>query len=252
MSDLTRLTITAAREGLALGHFSAVELTEAYLSAIEPAGDLNAYVLATPDKARAMAKASDAKIAAGTAGPLEGIPLGIKDLFATDGIRTTACSNILRNFVPPYESTVTANLWRDGAVLLGKLNHDEFAMGSSNESSAFGPVVSPWRRKGSIQAAGAGRLLGRLGGGGGGAYLRRRSGNRHRRLDPPAGGLHRHRRHQADLWALLALGRRRLCLLARPAGAHRPFGERRRIAAAHHGRPRSEGFHQRQFARPGL
>ncbi|MDF2809915.1 MAG: glutamyl-tRNA(Gln) amidotransferase, subunit [Microvirga sp.] len=151
MSDLTRLTVTAAREGLALGHFTATELTEAYLAAVESAGDLNAYVLTTPDKALAMAKASDQRIAAGTAGPLEGIPLGIKDLFATDGVRTTACSNILRNFVPPYESSVTANLWRDGAVMLGKLNHDEFAMGSSNESSAFGPVVSPWRRNGSTQ-----------------------------------------------------------------------------------------------------
>ena len=110
---------------------------------------LNAYVLETPDKARAMAKASDAKLAKGEGGALEGIPLGIKDLFCTDGVRTTACSKILENFIPPYESTVTANLWRDGAVMLGKLNCDEFAMGSSNETSAFGPVVSPWRRKGS-------------------------------------------------------------------------------------------------------
>ena len=84
----------------------------------------------------------------GEGGPLEGLPLGIKDLFCTDGVRTTACSHILENFVPPYESTVTANLWRDGAVLLGKLNNDEFAMGSSNETSHFGPVVSPWRRRG--------------------------------------------------------------------------------------------------------
>jgi aspartyl-tRNA(Asn)/glutamyl-tRNA(Gln) amidotransferase subunit A len=91
-----------------------------------------------------MAAQSDKKIAAGTAGPLEGIPLGIKDLYATKGVRTTACSNILGNFVPDYESTVTSNLWRDGAVMLGKLNNDEFAMGSSNETSSFGPVVSPW------------------------------------------------------------------------------------------------------------
>ncbi|HEY9214293.1 MAG TPA: Asp-tRNA(Asn)/Glu-tRNA(Gln) amidotransferase subunit GatA [Ancylobacter sp.] len=148
MSDLTRLTITAAREKLARGDFSASELTEAYISAMEPASDLNAYVLATPEKARAMAKASDARIASGDAGPLEGIPLGIKDMFATEGVRTTACSNILRNFVPTYESTVTSKLWGAGAVLLGKLNQDEFAMGSSNESSAFGPAVNPWRRNG--------------------------------------------------------------------------------------------------------
>ncbi len=96
-----------------------------------------------------MAKASDARLQAGDPGPLEGIPLGIKDMFATSGVRTTACSRILENFVPTYESTVGANLWRDGAVMLGKLNNDEFAMGSSNESSCFGPVVSPWRRKGS-------------------------------------------------------------------------------------------------------
>jgi aspartyl-tRNA(Asn)/glutamyl-tRNA(Gln) amidotransferase subunit A len=95
-----------------------------------------------------MAKAADARIAAGKAGPLEGIPLGIKDLFCTEGVRTTACSHILKDFTPTYESTVSANLWRDGAVMLGKLNNDEFAMGSSNETSCFGPVVNPWRRKG--------------------------------------------------------------------------------------------------------
>jgi len=110
---------------------------------------LNAYVLETPDRAHDMAKASDARLAAGAGGPLEGIPLGIKDLFCTQGVRTTACSHVLDDFVPTYESTVTANLWRDGAVMLGKLNNDEFAMGSSNETSHFGPVVSPWRRAGS-------------------------------------------------------------------------------------------------------
>ncbi|MBS9476593.1 Asp-tRNA(Asn)/Glu-tRNA(Gln) amidotransferase subunit GatA [Ancylobacter radicis] len=151
MTDLTRLTITAAREGLAQGHFTATELTTAYLGAIETAGALNAYVLTTPDKALAMAKASDDRIAKGEAGPLEGIPLGVKDNYAVDGVRTTAGSNILKNFVPPYESSVTANLWQAGAVLLGKLNQDEFAMGSSTESSAFGPTVNPWRRKGSSQ-----------------------------------------------------------------------------------------------------
>src|SRR5688572_14874745 len=115
---------------------------------MEKARGLNAYVLETPEAAQTMAKASDERIASGKAGPLEGIPLGIKDLFCTEGVRTTACSKILGNFVPTYESTVTSQLWRDGAVMLGKLNNDEFAMGSSNETSCFGPVVNPWRREG--------------------------------------------------------------------------------------------------------
>ena len=149
MSELTSLSLAAARDGLAKKDFSAVELADAYLLAIEKARALNAYVLETPERATAMAKASDARIAAGKAGPLEGIPLAIKDLFATEGVRTSACSRILDNFVPTYESTVTAQLWRDGAVLLGKTNNDEFAMGSSNETSVCGPVISPWRRKGS-------------------------------------------------------------------------------------------------------
>jgi len=149
LADLTSLTLADARDGLRGKKFSAREIADAHIAAIERARALNAYVLETPERAREMAAKSDARIAKGEAGPLEGIPLGIKDLFATEGIRTTACSKILGNFVPPYESTVTANLWRDGAVLLGKLNNDEFAMGSSNETSCFGPVQNPWRRRGS-------------------------------------------------------------------------------------------------------
>src|SRR6516165_4529624 len=149
MTDLTSLTLAEARDGLAKKSFTSLELTEAHLEAIEAARALNAFVLETPDRARAMAREIDAKIAKGEGGPLAGIPLGIKDLFATRDVRTTACSRILDNFVPTYESTITANLWRDGAVLLGKCNNDEFAMGSSNETSIFGPVVSPWRRRGS-------------------------------------------------------------------------------------------------------
>ncbi|MGI6245252.1 MAG: Asp-tRNA(Asn)/Glu-tRNA(Gln) amidotransferase subunit GatA [Pseudochelatococcus sp.] len=149
MTDLTQLTLAEARDGLAARRFSATELTQAHLDAIEAARALNAYVRVTPEKALDGAKASDARLAAGEAGPLEGIPVGVKDLFATEGVRTTACSRILENFVPSYESTVTAQLWRDGAVMLGKLNNDEFAMGSSNETSFFGPVVNPWRREGS-------------------------------------------------------------------------------------------------------
>lgn len=149
MTDLTDLSLAEAREGLKARRFSATELTRAHLEAMEKARALNAYVLETPERALAMAAESDKRIAAGEARPLEGIPLGVKDLFATEGVRTTACSAILDDFRPPYESTVTSQLWRDGAVMLGKLNNDEFAMGSSNETSFFGPVVNPWRRKGS-------------------------------------------------------------------------------------------------------
>ena len=127
-------------------------MTEAYIAAIEKARILNAYIVETPDKARAMAKASDAKLAKGEGGALEGIPLGIKDLYATKGVHTQACSHILDGFKPTYESTVTGNLWRDGAVMLGKLNMDEFAMGSSNETSYYGNVINPWRRKNSNAA----------------------------------------------------------------------------------------------------
>jgi len=149
MTGLTDLTLAQARECLRKREFSAVELADAHLAAMERARALNAFVLETPDIARSMAEKADARLRTGDARPLEGIPLGIKDLFATRGVRTTACSRILDDFTPTYESTVTAQLWRDGAVLLGKLSHDEFAMGSSNENSCFGPVISPWRRKGS-------------------------------------------------------------------------------------------------------
>jgi aspartyl-tRNA(Asn)/glutamyl-tRNA(Gln) amidotransferase subunit A len=152
MNDLTSLTIASSREGLRKKEFSALELTEAYIAAIEKARILNAYIVETPDKARAMAKTSDAKLAKGEGGALEGIPLGIKDLYATKGVHTQACSHILDGFRPTYESTVTENLWRDGAVMLGKLNMDEFAMGSSNETSYYGNVINPWRRKNSNAA----------------------------------------------------------------------------------------------------
>ncbi|MEP9373124.1 Asp-tRNA(Asn)/Glu-tRNA(Gln) amidotransferase subunit GatA [Mesorhizobium sp. KR1-2] len=150
MSDLTRLTISEARAKLRSKEIKAGELTEAYLNAIDAAnGAFNAYVTVTHDQAREMAKASDEKLAKGEGGALEGIPLGIKDLFATEGVHTQACSHVLDGFKPRYESTVTANLWADGAVMLGKLNMDEFAMGSSNETSYYGAVINPWRAAGS-------------------------------------------------------------------------------------------------------
>ncbi len=149
MSELTKLTLAEARDKLRKKEVSATELTQAFIDAIETANDkINAYVLPTPERALKQAKESDGRLQSGDARPLEGLPLGNKDLFCTEGVRTTACSKILDDFTPTYESTVGANLWNAGAVMLGKLNCDEFAMGSSNETSAFGPVVSPWRRKG--------------------------------------------------------------------------------------------------------
>lgn len=150
MTDLNKLTLARAREGLRKKEFSAEELASAFSAEIEAAnGAINAYVLTTPELALQQARAADERIAKGEARLLEGLPLGIKDLFCTAGVRTTACSNVLDDFKPTYESTVTQNLWDAGAVMLGKLNNDEFAMGSSNETSAFGPVVNPWRRNGS-------------------------------------------------------------------------------------------------------
>ncbi len=147
MAGLTDLTIAAALDGLAKGDFTSRELTEAHLAAMAQARGLNCFVVETPEKARAMADASDARRRQGEVGAMEGIPLGIKDLFCTEGVQTTAGSHILEGFTPTYESTVSANLWKAGAVMLGKLNMDEFAMGSSNTTSHFGNVVNPWRRK---------------------------------------------------------------------------------------------------------
>jgi len=149
MSDLASLSLAESLRSLRKREFSAKELTEAHIAAVAGARALNAFVLQTPERAREMAARADAALARGEGGPLAGVPLGVKDMFCTAGVRTTACSHILENFVPTYESTVSANLWRAGAVMLGKLNNDEFAMGSSNENSCFGPVASPWRRRGS-------------------------------------------------------------------------------------------------------
>ncbi|NWH08572.1 MAG: Asp-tRNA(Asn)/Glu-tRNA(Gln) amidotransferase subunit GatA [Alphaproteobacteria bacterium] len=149
MTDLTSLSLAEARDGIRARAFSAVELTQAHLRSMEAARALNAFITETPQHALAMAREADGRVAEGNLGALEGLPLGIKDLFCTRGVLTTAASHILHGFKPPYESTVTANLWRAGAVMLGKLNLDEFAMGSSNETSYYGPVLSPWRRRGS-------------------------------------------------------------------------------------------------------
>ncbi len=148
VEELTAFTLAEAKRRLERGEVSAVELTQAHLRAMERARALNAYLLETPEKALAMAERADERRRQGSAGLLEGIPLAIKDLFCTEGIRTTAASRILDGFVPPYESTVTRKLWEAGAVCLGKTNLDEFAMGSANVTSAFGPVRNPWTRPG--------------------------------------------------------------------------------------------------------
>jgi aspartyl-tRNA(Asn)/glutamyl-tRNA(Gln) amidotransferase subunit A len=148
MTALTDLTMAAAREGLAKKEFSARELAEAHVAAVAAARPLNAFITETPEQALAMAAESDARLARGTARPLEGLPLAIKDLFCTRGVLTTAASHILEGFKPPYESTVTSQLWQSGAVMLGKTNLDEFAMGSSTTTSYYGPTRNPWRRPG--------------------------------------------------------------------------------------------------------
>ena len=151
MSNLTDFTLAEARDAVHAKKVSSKELTTAFVKAIADARPLNAFVTETPEKALEMAIASDVRIAHGDIRPLEGLPLAIKDLFCTKGVRTTAGSHILSSFVPPYESTVTQNLWDAGAVMLGKTNMDEFAMGSSNETSHFGPVFNPWRARNSNQ-----------------------------------------------------------------------------------------------------
>ena len=147
MSDILKLTAVEARKALDSKAISATELTNAYISAMDETRGLNAYVAETQSIALEMAAASDKRLAEGTAGPLEGIPVGVKDLFCTKGVETTACSNILKGFTPTYESFVTKQLWDAGGVMLGKINCDEFAMGSANETSAFGPAINPWSSK---------------------------------------------------------------------------------------------------------
>lgn len=155
MTKLTDLTISQARDGLNKKEFSAVELTQAYLKNMQDKKNLNAFVYEAPEQVLKQAATSQEKINQGNGGNLEGIPLGIKDLFCTKGMDTTACSNILKGFVPPYESTVTSKLLQAGANFLGKLNLDEFAMGGSNETSAFGPVINPWSKDVPLVAGGS-------------------------------------------------------------------------------------------------
>ncbi len=152
MTVLTDFTLADARDGLRQKKFSARDITQAHDAAVAAVRPLNAFITETPERALAMAEASDARLARGEGLALDGLPLAIKDLFCTEGVQTTAGSRILAGFKPPYESTVTANLWRAGAVMLGKANMDEFAMGSANVTSAYGKVENPWRRRGDNRA----------------------------------------------------------------------------------------------------
>jgi len=153
MTKLTDLSLVEALEGLGRKDFTALELTDAYIAAMEASRPLNIFVTETPDKAREMAREADARIASGGNGPLDGIPIAVKDLYCSEGVKTQAASRILDGFVPPYESTVTANLWKAGAVHLGKVNMDEFAMGSATTASVYGPTVNPWKEGGDPNAA---------------------------------------------------------------------------------------------------
>ncbi|HRE35208.1 MAG TPA: amidase, partial [Sphingopyxis terrae] len=146
MTDLTNLTVAEIRDGHRAGDFSAVEVAEAFNANVAGAKALNAFIVETPDRAIEAAKAADSDRASGTLKPLSGVPIGMKDLIATNGVQTNAASHMLEGFVPRYESTVSQKLWDAGCGMLGKLNLDQFAMGSSNETSYFGNVISPWKR----------------------------------------------------------------------------------------------------------
>jgi len=153
MTELTNLTVAQIRDGHRAGDFSAIEVAEAFNANVAGAKALNAFIVETPDHALAAAKQADADRSAGSLKPLSGVPIGMKDLFATNGVQTTAASHMLEGFVPRYESTVSAKLWDAGCGMLGKLNLDQFAMGSSNETSYFGNVISPWKRNDGGNAA---------------------------------------------------------------------------------------------------
>ena len=244
MSDraLLALNLAEARDGLARKAFSARELAAAYNDAVAETKALNAYITPTPERALAMADAADQRIARGEARPLDGIPIAVKDLFCTKGILTTAGSHILDGFHPPYKSTVTERLWQAGAVMLGKTNLDEFAMGSSSTTSWYGAVENPWRRPGDNRPLVAGGSSG-----GSAAAVAARAALAATGTD--TGGSIRQPASfcgivgsEADLWPLLALGCGRLRLLARPSGADGPHRARRGADARRDGRTRPEGF----------
>jgi aspartyl-tRNA(Asn)/glutamyl-tRNA(Gln) amidotransferase subunit A len=228
MTELNALTIAEARDALRKGDVTSVELTEACLKAIDAADTLNAVVHKTPEIAMDRARAADARIKDGDAPAMCGIPVGIKDLFCTEGVASQAGSKILEGFRPEYESTVSGQLRDAGAVMLGKLNMDEFAMGSSNETSVYGNAVNPWRAGNSDAALTPGGSSGGSAAAVAADLCLGRDRHRHRRLHPPARRLHRHRGPETHLWPLLPLGDRGLRLLARSGGADDAHRARRR------------------------
>ncbi len=216
MSDLLKMTATEARNSLLKKEISSVELLNAYQNAMEKTEALNNYVTPTLDVAKQMAVNADKAYAQGSAGPLAGLPIGVKDLFCTKDIETTACSAILKGFSPSYESTVTSNIWQSGGVMLGKLNCDEFAMGSSNETSIFGPAVNPWSKIDGIDLS-SGVLLGF-------SFLcssrfcLNELGHRYGRFYPSTRCILWCGWIKAYLWTLFQVGYRCVCVFSRPGG----------------------------------
>ena len=242
------LTISALASLLRDRKVSSEELARLFLGRIarlDPG--LNAFITVDEEKALAAARAADARLARGDGAPLTGIPIAHKDLFCAKGWKTTCGSRMLADFVSPYDAHVVEQFDRAGAVLLGKTNMDEFAMGSSNENSHFGPVRNPWDR-----TRVPGRKLRRLGRGGGRAPRAGGDGHRHRRLHPPARVAHRHLRHPADLRRGVALRHGRLRLVARPGRRLRQERRGPRADAERDGRLRRARLHQHRAAEGGL
>ena len=208
----------AIRDGVASGDFTAREVAEAFNAAVAAAARSTPSSSPRPKRRSKLPMRSMPTAPRARAGQMAGVPIGMKDLFCTQGVQTTAASHILEGFVPQYESTVSANLWEAGAGMLGKLNLDQFAMGSSNETSYFGNVTSPWRERRLQHAMTPGGSSGGQLRRGRGAARARRHRHRYRRLDPPACRLHRHCRRQADLWPLQPLGRGGVCQQPRSGG----------------------------------
>ena len=224
MTDLTKLTLADALDGLKAKKFSSREITQDFIQTIEGSRVLNAYVVETPDKALEMADKADARLAKGEGGRLEGAPIGVKDLYCTKGVRTTACSNILGEFTPTYEATVTQNLWDEGAVMLGKLNMDEFAMGSSNETSRFGPPINPWRRKGDNAGLTPGGSSGGSASAVSGDLCLAATASDTGGSIRPACIIYRHGGDQAHLWPGQPVGYGGICVLSRSGRPDREDG----------------------------
>ena len=231
MTNLIHLTLANALKGLENKDFTAVELTQAHLDAMEAAKSLNAFITETPELALKQAEESDKRRASGQAGLLDGAPVAVKDLFCTKDVRTTAGNRILDNFVPPYESTVTEKLFAAGAVMTGKTNLDAFGMGSATSNTHYGQTFNPWRRKDEPDTPLVSRrVVRRLRSSRGGTSVSGSPGHGHRRVYPPTFSHVRHYRHSPDLRALLPLGHDCLRFIFRPGRGDGP--ERGRLCPA--------------------